>query len=396
MKRQLGRRKTTAQGGISSILEGATAGTTLASFYIAEDAEIGFVYRKRQDGNGDAETRTDPMAGAEAASCITSRDAGQRDFRDEQVALKSDDMDRHASPKTRHNGSIKLRRSSSKISRRSSMALLRGKRASSVIGGNLVLPHPSVPCAEFHTLISSELPGPHRLRQLLIWTLQDLRLKNKENPNVSSDAEAQLIDAAIEGLAKKDILTSWYQRPIDHADEAEEQQRLHLHKERLLSSPGTQPLLPNPRNVEIRRALGIYEAFRERIEREKATWATLLDRATTIAQMERVSEEEAYQAFQPAFKDFLADTDADLQRLFGTLKDQECWLTAFQFKGDLLATTLTRSANFGKHAKYFCENLFKSIYYKFIVEKEKKMGALSLAPQKLDTIQLLRALSRTN
>lgn len=278
------------------------------------------------------------------------------------------------------------RRSGVKVNpRRSSVALLRGKRASSVIGGDLVLPHPSVSCSDFHSLISTELPGPHRMRQLFIWTFQDLLRQQYEAQEDSTTAlKRHIVEAAIKGLTSKDICTSWYQRPIDPT-------RPILEVKPVLPKA----TLPNPRNLEIKAALQTYEAFKARMDSDKKLWLQLLDNARAIQPEERVLEADALVDMDLDAQKFLQITEQETQKSITLWKEQRDWLTRFQFKADLVVNALSTSSHFEEQAKYYCENLFKSIYYKFILEKEKSMPS-AFVFQKMDTLHLLRTLSRVN
>jgi kinetochore protein Mis13/DSN1 len=299
-------------------------------------------------------------------------------------------------------------------SRRSSVALFRGKRASSVAGGALVLPHPAVPSSDFHSLISTEVPGPIRMRQLLIWCTQDLlrsenstkngdpsvehgSMKNKvsgsedtqkshslpKNHSQTSTqitAKQKLLQALLEGLQNKEIETSWYQRPVDLT-------------EKQLIQPIGRHKLPNPRNEDIRAALAVYENFYAQLEAKKFAWEALLTENECDA--DPVTETEALSVLDPDAHAFLQVTAQEADKSMTLLKAQSSWLASFPFKADLVATAFSTASHFEKHAKFYCENLFKSIYYKFMVQKERSLPS-ALAAQHIDTLHLLRALSRVN
>jgi hypothetical protein len=304
---------------------------------------------------------------------------------DEVIALKADDSSGVQMGNQAESREERRRSGIRPNPRRSSVALLRGKRASSVIGGNLVSPHPSVSCADFHTLISTELPGPHRMRQLFIWVFQDL-LREDAPQDLTEDElvlRKEMLEKTIKGLVNKDVTTSWYQRPIDPAESTRE------------TRPLQKALLPNPRNEEIKDALQSYEAFRAKVNADKKVWDELLEKARNIQSDECVDEAEALAEMDPDAQKFLRITEQETQKSLALLKDQHDWLTCFQFKADLVSNALSTSSHFEKHSKHYCENLFKSIYYKFILEKERRVPG-ALTTRKMDTLQLLRALSRVS
>lgn len=111
--------------------------------------------------------------------------------------------------------------------RRSSMGL-RGKRKSS--GGDyLTQPHPEIEAGEFYNHINPDLPGPLRMRQLLIWTLQRQLAKQSEGPfpgvrdfrlcllpNMLPDTvkTKEALEEVVQRLIHKQINVSWYQREV--------------------------------------------------------------------------------------------------------------------------------------------------------------------------------------
>lgn len=73
----------------------------------------------------------------------------------------------------------------------------------------------SVPHTDYHRHIHPDLPGPVRMRQLLVWAAQEA-LKDIEVRQQSRLAPESLIEAAqalIQGLMTNEVNTSWYQRP---------------------------------------------------------------------------------------------------------------------------------------------------------------------------------------
>ncbi|KGG53244.1 kinetochore protein Mis13 [Mitosporidium daphniae] len=104
------------------------------------------------------------------------------------------------------------------------------RRASSLLGSNL-----SVDPCSYYRHISSDLPGPLRMRQLLIWCLQTPASFNnaKKEPfdkdsliaDLSgSEAPIQLqedliiksvLEGVVDGLIKKHVQTTWYHVPIE-------------------------------------------------------------------------------------------------------------------------------------------------------------------------------------
>ena len=98
--------------------------------------------------------------------------------------------------------------------------------------------HPAVDPSSYYKHISSDLPGPLRMRQLLIWCLQvpslsssssvnskkgqfdkDVLIGKLLNTELSPKSQEDLIiegvlEGVVDGLIKKHIQTTWYHVPV--------------------------------------------------------------------------------------------------------------------------------------------------------------------------------------
>lgn len=109
--------------------------------------------------------------------------------------------------------------------RRSSLGN-RGKRASSIGNGLVAVPHPAVSPQEFYKHLDSDLSEPHRMRQLLIWSLKRVMEKQKPtfeqiklDPTMSVEDKTAINvvrfiqEEIVRDLIEMRIDSSWWNRP---------------------------------------------------------------------------------------------------------------------------------------------------------------------------------------
>jgi hypothetical protein len=85
----------------------------------------------------------------------------------------------------------------------------------------LALPPASVPPADYYKHLMPDLPGPAKLRQLLLWNCQHWLAQNKQssttgnkNTNVTNQESIEAIELLAQKLLNHQFNTSWYQRPV--------------------------------------------------------------------------------------------------------------------------------------------------------------------------------------
>lgn len=111
--------------------------------------------------------------------------------------------------------------------RRSSLGN-RGKRASSIGNGFVAVPHSAVSPQEFYKHLDSSMPEPHRMKQLLLWSLKRVMEKQEEtfnqikvDPKISVEDKTAINVARfiqeeiVRDVAEGRINTSWWNRPED-------------------------------------------------------------------------------------------------------------------------------------------------------------------------------------
>lgn len=189
-------------------------------------------------------------------------------------------------PIIRRNQEMRRQQDNLSNRRRSSMSQ-RGKRTSSIGNGFVAVPHESIKPSNFFKHLDKELPEPHQLKQLLVWSAKRLlESKYKENSKQKSDTElgteektairmARFIqEEIVRDLADGKIAVSWWNRQ----DSEEEQSGSSSNKQE------PEKLKPNVHNVTNLQNLRAYERKVKELQQEKEKWAQELLRA------ERMSE----------------------------------------------------------------------------------------------------------
>lgn len=151
-------------------------------------------------------------ARAETPPPITSR-------KSQQVSLPVSDT-----PVIRKNQEMRKKNS---VVRRSSLGN-RGKRASSIGNGFMAVPHSAVNPKDYYKHLDTDLPEPHKMKQLLLWSLKRVMEKQEKqfekiklNPAVSAeDRTAFKIARYIQEEIVRDVTdgrinTGWWNRPED-------------------------------------------------------------------------------------------------------------------------------------------------------------------------------------
>ena len=157
--------------------------------------------------------------------------------------------------------------------RRSSLGM-RGKRASSMGNGFASEPHPDVPASEYYRHISTDLPDPVRMKQLLAWcarrTIDDAKNRkvdvgadgvkgagDKNEERIQAVAIARTIEEEVlKDLIDNKIATSWYQRTEETSTQVEKK--------------------PHPKNEANAAKLDELQQRLVKLQEEAASWQKLL------------------------------------------------------------------------------------------------------------------------
>ncbi|KAK9322227.1 Mis12-Mtw1 protein family-domain-containing protein [Lipomyces orientalis] len=156
--------------------------------------------------------------------------------------------------------------------RRSSLGL-RGKRASSLSNRLVAVPHADISSEDFYKHLDSDLPDPHRMKQLLTWcahrSMEETKGLAKERwAHSPAAAIARVIEEQLlRDLTDGKISTSWWNRPvcpgfvIDRSvinDFQDDEGRLKK---------------PNPQNIANLAKIDEFKKRLERLRAEKKAWA---------------------------------------------------------------------------------------------------------------------------
>lgn len=231
--------------------------------------------------------------------------------------------------------------------RRSSLSGLSiGRRRSSVgIGFTHDLPPSNVEMGHFHRHILPDLPGPVKMKQLLIWAVQSVVAGKEESEK--ERWEELISEPLTQGLHTNSINTSWYQRPNT-------------------SGTSMTTLRPNPVNNDMKECVGLYQRYHRQLTNELAHWKNLELNPSDIKELPL--DQEDYEKCE--------NFNGDLVTICK-------WLNRLPFHVDRLGWFLQVYGNFEAGSKQYCENVFHQIFDRFFAASQKPSNP----------IQVLKALS---
>lgn len=135
----------------------------------------------------------------------------------------------------------------------------RGKRVSSIGNGYSAVPHDKVPASQFYKHLDSDLPDPHKMRQLLSWCskrkFEEDKNKHIKQKNKLSHDELTALNIAkhikeeiVKDLVDGKINISWWNKDDDENDPQEKVEKV---------------LVPNERNIQNAKVL---QELKDRLE----------------------------------------------------------------------------------------------------------------------------------
>jgi hypothetical protein len=207
------------------------------------------------------------------------------------------------------------------------------------------------------------MPGPVKMRQLLIWAVQKAssQLARASPLNALADLSEDLGEA----LLRNEINCSWYQRPPISGT---------------TSASSTTFYTPNPQNQELSECIDLYTNYQQKLAEECKIWESLpADAGKENLHTHTGSLENAL------------EIDNSLNALFAAECTQMShWLQTLPLSIDRLDWHTKLAISFGDHSKQFCESVFHQIFAKFF--------AADLHPkkQRAEPMLVLRALSAKN
>lgn len=172
------------------------------------------------------------------------------------------------------------RQQENKTGRRRSSLGNRGKRTSSIGNGFVAVPHESVDPSLFYKHLDSELPEPHRLKQLLVWSARRLLEtqtkaynEKKADPKLGTEEKtavriARLIqEEIVRDLADGKIGISWWNR-----DDETGSGELGFGANGKATTKEPKKLKPNIHNVTNLQNMQAYERKLKALQHEKNMW----------------------------------------------------------------------------------------------------------------------------
>lgn len=237
--------------------------------------------------------------------------------------------------------------------RRSSMAL-RGKKL--VSQDVIAAPHDSIPHSEYCRHISPDLPGPLRMKQLVLWGL-DVLCKQYDSNNQFSILN-QVIQEAIQALVQNQISLSWY----------------HKHD----SSTTFTFLLPNPRNIELEALSEHYKKFTLEATREIEEWERLL----TQSQLDLSNDTSECNLSQKDI-DSLQLSEQFRRDKHRQLEQDIQWMNTLPHKIHQLHNVCLLFNRHGQYAKRFTDSLLH------------RVNTICFSSSTTDPLGVLRAISRS-
>lgn len=222
------------------------------------------------------------------------------------------------------------------VRRRSSMAL-RGRRVSTIVpeasDGSLPSPHSSIQDSEYYRHISPDLPGPLRMKQLVLWGLESLSKQHSQSPL------STVIESTIQSLLDNQLSLSWY------------------HSSRPDPSTPTS-LLPNPRNTQLTVLIDTYKTFTLNAEQEIRAWELFINQAHSP---------QLFVSDSPLPELFL-DSDPLLKQSEQFRKEKQHqisemlqWTRSLPMKIDQIHRVCSLLRHHEQYIKRFTDNLFKRL-----------------------------------
>lgn len=285
--------------------------------------------------------------------------------------------------------------------------LNRGKRVSSIGNGFVGVPHKEVPVSDYYKLLDTTMPGPDRLRQLLIWNMKkqfekdEEDLKQRESEDQTAPSIARVIkEEIIRDLTEKKISTSWYDNRNNNIE----------------TISGKVVTVPNPLNITNLKNIDIYTKKLKNLRKQKAEWHKVYKQAIRPLETMKISlsddkkqlnkyiKEERVGNIQPdAIDNSMVETiEANHTEVKSNItklepKVDKLYFTAFQLNraSDLLKSVEQQQLN-KKVSQYLqgYSNKSKVEAYKSLPSSSGSNNRWSIPLKNVDTKDLLRAICR--
>lgn len=218
------------------------------------------------------------------------------------------------------------------------------------------LPPDNVKTFEYHRHIETDLPGPVKMRQLMIWACRKAGSLNSSS------------DKLVNGLINNEITTTWYQRPNNNDN----------------TNVDVVYYLPNPQNQELSECIELYKSYHQKLEKECETWES-------IKSLEPKEINNNLLLSDTTISASTTEIDNSLNVLFAEeFQNMNKWLHSLPLSIDRFDWNTKLALSFQDHAKQFCEGVFHQIFAKFFSADLPRAGRNH---QRIEPMMLLRALS---
>lgn len=241
--------------------------------------------------------------------------------------------------------------------RRSSFASIVAARTSLSLGGtgrkssfsatlSQRLPPASVMPADYHKHLFPDLPGPLKMKQLLVWSVQNLVVTQKKFANVADDILQQLFENKIN--------TSWYQRSVEifvAPNSSENRSGTHFTSESLSATVNPIPTQKRgPKYQELLDCIELYERYISNLEKEKEEWNLARKTQTDFLRLYTARSTNTVVNHAPP-------------EVTGVNEISQCvyWLEKIPESIDRLQWTLSVISSFEGQSRTFCERVFHQI-----------------------------------
>lgn len=215
------------------------------------------------------------------------------------------------------------------------------------------LPPSNVKTTEYHRHLQPDLPGPVKMRQLMIWACQKA---------ATSQHDKLISSKLVDSLINNELSTSWYQRPNN-----------------VMQSENNIYYLPNPQNQELLECIELYKNYHMKLQKECEIWEQFKENPTCFKPQNIMKISSSDVKIDNTLNVFFAEE-------FQTLNK---WLTSLPLSIDRLDWNTKLALSFQDHAKQFCEGVFHQIFAKFFSSDLSRGGKA----QRIEPMMILRALS---
>lgn len=221
---------------------------------------------------------------------------------------------------------------------------------------NINLPPDNVKTFEYHRHIETDLPGPVKMRQLMIWAC-------KKASRAGDHDSGAISEKLVHGLINNKITTTWYQRPNN-------------------VSNSTNPVyyLPNPQNQELSECIELYKNYHLKLEKECEIWEEIRKRGPESTLNLTTSSSPSHPQIDNSLNVLFAEEFQNMNK----------WLNSLPLSIDRFDWNTKLALSFQDHAKQFCEGVFHQIFAKFFSSDLPRSGKNH---QRIEPMMLLRALS---